>query len=286
MAGFVSAGSVPFEIAYFAGVVDALAGAGETSVFVTHASPFASSWQRAHEILPQLEEILRRTGKNKLNLVAHSQGGLDARLLASPHGLQAGDHIASVTTLSTPHLGTPVADLALDVLGEDRPSVVAPAVELLVRLLGRSVYDLDANAKSELRLQLLDLSEAQMARVFNPTYVDDPRVHYESYAGRTNLRRGDDACAGSVLANGPELDPTSPALQATTTYIEGNPLAPTVNDGLVGVQSARYGTFVSCVPADHIDEIGQLADGDLGLQPFDHVTFYRSLVGRLRTSGF
>lgn len=282
MAGFVSAGSAPFELVYFAGVIDALKRADEPQVFATAASPYASSWDRAHEIAPQIDAILAATGAAKVNLVAHSQGGLDARLLASPHGLGYGDRIASVTTVSTPHHGTHVADLALRVLGEDHPTFVDPAVELLVQLLGRSLYDLPASAKSDLRAQLLDLSETQMEHVFNRTYVDAPGVFYQSYAGRTNLRQGAAACAGSLLPNPDRVDATSPMLQSTTTLLEGDPFDPVVNDGLVSVQSARYGTFVACLPADHLDEIGQLQVGDVGLRPFDHLAFYRAVVARLR----
>ena len=246
----------------------------------TVASPYASSWDRAHEIAPQLDAILQRTGKRKVNLVAHSQGGLDARVLASPHGLAYGDRIASVTTVSTPHRGSSIADLALATLGDDAPSVVDPAVEALVQLLGEDVDHLTAEAKSNLREQLLDLSEEHMAKVWNPTYVDDPAVVYESYSGRTNLRLGDDACAGSVLPNPAAVDATAPLLQSSANFLEQNAFAPVVNDGLVTVQSARYGSFVSCLAADHLDEIGQSS-----FLTFDHLAFYRSLVARLRAAG-
>ena len=286
MAGFVSAGSAPFELVYFAGVINELASMGETEVYATVASPYASSWDRAHEIAPQLDAILARTGANKVNLVAHSQGGLDARLLASPNGLGYGDRIASVTMISAPNHGTHVADLALDVLGTDHPGVIDPAAELLVKLLGRNLYDLSPTAKSDLRKQLLDLSEAQMEHVFNRTYVDDPGVFYQSYAGRTNLRQGDAACAGSIMPNLDRVDATSPLLQPTATLLEGDPFDPVVNDGLVPVASARYGAFVACVPADHMDEIGQLQVGDVGLHPFDHLAFYRAVLARLRMLSF
>lgn len=286
MAGFVTSGAAPFELVYFAGVLETLAGAGETEVFATAASPFANSWDRAQQIAPQIDAVLAATGASKVNLVAHSQGGLDARLLASPHGLGYGNRIASVTLIATPNQGTHVADLALEVLGRDRPGLVDPAVELLVRLLGRSFYDLTPSAKSDLRAQLLDLSERQMARVFNRTYIDDPCVFYQSYAGRTNLRQGDAACAGSLDPNPDQVDATSPLLQPTATLLEGNPFDPTVNDGLVTVASARYGAFVACLPADHMDEIGQLQVGDLGWHPFDHLAFYRGVVARLRALSF
>jgi triacylglycerol lipase len=86
MAGFgkLTVGNV--TLSYFQGVVDDLARHGETA-WVTVVPPFAGSETRAQALAPQIDEILRRTGKAKVNLVAHSQGGLDARILASPAGL-------------------------------------------------------------------------------------------------------------------------------------------------------------------------------------------------------
>lgn len=47
----------------------------------------------------------------KVNLVAHSLGGLDARFLAS---VLKSDQIASITGIATPHYGSPLADWAYD----------------------------------------------------------------------------------------------------------------------------------------------------------------------------
>ena len=284
MGGFVSSGSGPFQLAYFAGVFADLETIGEREVYATLASPYASSSERARQIAPQIDSILQRTGKRKVNLVAHSQGGLDARVLASPNGLGYGDRIASITTFATPHRGTPVADLALAALGAPDPSFVDPAAEALVELLGWSLYDLPEDDEPSLRAQLIDLSEANARAFFNPTYLDDARVRYESYAGRTNLRLGRAECAGSVLPNGNALDLTAAPLQASATAIEGNPFAPLVNDGLVPVASARYGTFVRCVAADHLDEVGQPVLAGLAIRSFDHLAFYRAVVARLRAS--
>lgn len=276
MAGWGNSG--PLD--YFNGVGDALTAAGETEIFFTEVSPYASSVERAAQLGPQLEAIFASTHAAKLNLVAHSQGGLDARLLASPNGLNYGDRIASITTVSTPHFGTSVADLVLPVLGEDHPTAVDPVVEAVVALLGFSVYSLDNQDRTDLRAQLGDLSRDGSA-AFNALYVDAPGVIYESYAGRTNLRTGRDACKNSVLANDPwDLDPTNPALQLTATYLEGNPFDPNVNDGLVPVESARYGTFVQCIAADHLDEMGMNA-GIL----FNAPDFYVQVVQRLRARG-
>ena len=53
------------------------------------------------------------------------------------------------------------------------------------------------------------------------------------------------------------------------------------NDGLVPVDSAIWGEFLGCIPADHFDQIGQI----LGLSDFDHQRFYRQHVNLLKAYG-
>jgi len=58
-----------------------------------------------------LAELIRGLPEGRVNIVAHSMGGLDARYAISRLGLEG--RVASLVTIGTPHLGTPVADLAL-----------------------------------------------------------------------------------------------------------------------------------------------------------------------------
>jgi triacylglycerol lipase len=58
-----------------------------------------------------LAALIRSLPEGRVNVVAHSMGGLDARYAISRLGLE--DRVASLVTIGTPHLGTPLADLAL-----------------------------------------------------------------------------------------------------------------------------------------------------------------------------
>jgi hypothetical protein len=71
---------------------------------------------------------------------------------------------------------------------------------------------------------------------------------------------------------------------AYLNYTEGGSLfEPTPNDGLVTVSSARWGVFLGCIPADHPDEIGQVADDGPGLiSQWDHRTLYLQLLAHVR----
>ena len=93
----------------------------------THASdvlPTASLRRRAE----QLAELIDRTatGDGPIHLVGHSTGGLDARLVASPssqlstsaHAARWLPRLASVTTMNTPHYGTPLASFFATTRGQ------------------------------------------------------------------------------------------------------------------------------------------------------------------------
>ena len=56
-----------------------------------------------------IEKVLLETGKEKVNIIAHSKGGIDSRWLIRKYGFE--DRIASLTTVSTPHRGSELADL-------------------------------------------------------------------------------------------------------------------------------------------------------------------------------
>ncbi len=59
----------------------------------------------------RLQEILEETGAEKVNIIAHSKGGLDCRWMISH--LDQGAHVASLTTVATPHHGSHTVDVLL-----------------------------------------------------------------------------------------------------------------------------------------------------------------------------
>jgi triacylglycerol lipase len=72
-------------------------------------------------------------------------------------------------------------------------------------------------------------------------------------------------------------------LAATADYLQSQGLD---NDGLVPVTSAKWGSFMECVPADHLKEVGMLfQNGADPVSGFDHLLFFRSVVARLRAEG-
>lgn len=63
--------------------------------------------ERARELVDAIEAM----GHERIDLIAHSLGGLDARYALAHLGLAR--HVRSLVTVGTPHRGSPIADLVL-----------------------------------------------------------------------------------------------------------------------------------------------------------------------------
>ncbi len=281
---------------YFYGVQEDLSAAGDV-VYTPSLPPVATSSARARVLKDLLLTVLRDTGAPKVHLIAHSQGGLDLRALTNiddDDGSAAfpAEHIASITTISTPHQGTAVADLAA--LAPD--GALNPAGQLLAWLitgLNQPPSDLSGDAvpsdawspELDAALTLLTPAGASAFSLAHPWPADVPVF---SIAGVTNLQSLDHAqCHGSVWQALDGVDITDPALLASGALLAladgGTVLSPSPNDGLVSVHSARDGIFLGCVAADHADEIGQFGDNGAIGSGFDHLQMNRDLVAHLRT---
>lgn len=271
------------DITYFNGIKDDLEKAGESQIFVTLVSPYETSEVRAQQLATQIDAILSKTGKTKVNLIGHSQGGMDARILASPGGLGYGDRLASVTTVATPNHGSRIADIVLKIVPSDA-TTFTQLINAIAQLLERAVYEVQSDAK--LHAQLEQISEHYMETSFNVKYVDDPRVNYYSYAGRTDGLDGRPDCDTGLYPDDPtKLDDAQIFIKPMSLYLQAGLKKP--NDGLVTVQSARWGTFMQCVPADHMSEVGQInLSGPDPRSGFDHLQFWRSIVSRVRGYGY
>jgi hypothetical protein len=106
--GFSKIGS----LSYFNGVQGCF---GKSCEFIPPpVAPTGSIVERARQLQQAILDGVPSAVLNRgraLHLVAHSMGGLDARYLIAKNGLNRASWFASVTTISTPHRGTPLADI-------------------------------------------------------------------------------------------------------------------------------------------------------------------------------
>lgn len=267
-------------LSYFYGVKDDLATQGEV-VYTPAVDPFNDSTFRGAQLWTEIEKIKAETGKSKVVIVGHSQGGLDARVVAHDHP----ESVAAVVTLATPHHGTPVADIAMKLLADEDFSAI---VDALVNLIGAELYDAVGNETSVTKP--LKLFAQPGIQAFNAKYTDAPGVFYASIGGRSDGEYGGQDCAPTksvpfVEIYNSESDALEPLLWITAPILAGNGDKPKAHDGLVRGADSRWGEFWGCIPADHMDEVGQIA-GDNPGSAFQHKKFYRDLVAYLRSLDF
>ncbi|MGB3049713.1 MAG: hypothetical protein WBB42_01855 [Polyangiales bacterium] len=274
---------------YFEGV-PRLLGAMGYRAFAPEVSPFDDPLARAQQWKTEIDGIRARTGAEKVHLVGHSQGGLDARVLVAPagspretpigllDGLGYGRHVASVTTLATPHFGSLVADaIEGDIPGhKEAVKTVKRAMEVIASIIKRKPQDIDDAATA--------LTRRFMLEYFNPTIQDAPDVRYYAVAG--------DPITENVVY--PLLRPTYQLLNHESPSAGGGP-----NDGLVTVRSSLFGhsppadegqeqpavaehgrpswTPLGVLQADHIAEVG-IPLHLLRPNTYDHLAFFAGLA--------
>jgi triacylglycerol lipase len=262
-------------------VAEALEADGH-EVYVAIVPPYDSPEVRAVALADVVDGALA-DGHEKVNVIAHSMGGLDARHMISQLGY--GDVVASLTTISSPHRGSKVADTMLKVL--DGVHADDDLVDGLASAWGVTFNDLAED--SHVRAALEGISEGRSGS-FNEENPDDANVHYQSWAGVSSAfgiknPRDKNACEGQVLGNGRKADKMNATLLPMAAIVGGFKLTP--NDGMVSVESAKWGDFRGCIPADHLDEVGQMRhDEPDGRTKFDHVRFYRNVAFELADMGF
>lgn len=234
--------------------------------------PVESVAVRAAALAGQVDAFIAGNQLDRVHVIAHSMGGLDARYLISKLGYAA--KIRSLTTLQTPHRGSPLADLALGITHSLTVSQ-QDAILAITEVLGPGV------TADQLHRALVDLAEAS-APAFNAAIPDAAGVAYLSYAGfSTLLGVGNPYADGACAAPGattPAPSSLPGALQVTGPIVAGG-IALRPHDGVVPIDSARWGQFLGCLPTDHLDmtRAGARPAGELAI---DLVAFYRQAAAR------
>jgi triacylglycerol lipase len=271
---------------------------------------YQSVEKRAQELSKHVDQAMAECkakpgcDASKVHILAHSMGGLDSRYLVAklknPQGVPYAQLVASVTTISTPHRGSAIADKILSIT----PGAADPVINTLAGLWARTFTSRDLAADSDVRAALVGISEAR-APIFNRDVQNVKAVYYQSWAGITSQldirepidlhidQKEIDACDGKVESyrnradRTDDHDPISSVQLTASAPIVGKGLgnAAKPNDGMVTVESAKWGDFKGCIPADHMDEVGQHnGDGAHRWSRFDHIRFYRRVVFGLDAS--
>lgn len=215
---------------YWRGIEHSLERIG-SKVLVAKVPPFAEIHSRAqvlHEFLENKCQDLRaddselcnsNDNRVNLNLVAHSMGGLDCRYLIRKFE-PSNYRVVSLTTVSTPHHGSEFADFVT-----------------------RNV--LRSNLLKRKFPSIPQLTTSAMKK-FNEEILDDPNILYFSFGARFVPH------PYSLFKPTREIMKKEIIRRAQESRIEPN----VDNDGLVSVESAKWGTYLGTLDqVDHLDLI-------------------------------
>ncbi|WP_240315880.1 esterase/lipase family protein [Salinibacter ruber] len=220
-----------------------------------NVSPYNTVRARTATWNDRLQRVLDETDADRLLLIAHSMGGLDARYLISALGWH--EVVDVLVTIATPHRGSSVASLVLD-----QPELVRDWLADMADWVGTHILE---DGSANLRQALTELTPEHMENTFNPEVPNHPDVDYWSYGCR--------AGKGTAI-------PIAPIFRYLNRYLyeeEGE------NDGIVSVESARWGDYQGTIDADHARQVG-LSSGLAA--DFDSNAFYTSIVQNLADDGW
>jgi len=245
---------------------------GGAYVYVADTSPFNSSIERGEQLLAQVKQVIAITGKPKVNLIGHSQGGIDVRYVAAVRP----DLVASVTTVGSPHKGADLADYLRAHVQSG--SFTQDVLAYFATSLGTVLNLLTGHSNPQDAVAALDqLTSAGMAD-FNAKYPQGvPTTACGSGAASVSGVRYYSWGGTGILTNA--LDVSDPALGLTSFFYSA------ANDGLVGRCSSHLGTVIrDNYFYNHLDEVNQVL-GLTSIFESSPLTVFRAQANRLKNAG-
>jgi len=209
----------------------------------------------AEKLKDKIDEVLSKHEGNKVNLIAHSKGGIDARYLI--HHYRYHEKIASLTTINTPHHGAELADLFL------KPRIShSLATKKIMEVLAKLFLD----EKPDPYSSILELTTNEM-KAFNEEIKSPETVYVQSYY--------------STMTSGSEDLFLAPTFKYLTKQFG-------LNDGIITEHSAKWGQNVVKIEAKNRglshSEIVDIKKKDI--PDFSVPNFYLSIIEKLKEIGY
>ena len=228
------------------------------TVYYGQQQSAASVEDSGRELAARIRQIVEETGCGKVNIIAHSKGGLDSRSAIAHWGMAP--YVATLTTINTPHRGCVFAEYLLEKIPQAVRQRIADTYNAALKRLGDEDPDFLA--------AVTDLTASACA-ARNAVTPDDPGVVYESVMSWCRKARH-----GRFPMN---------MTQPVVRYFDGP------NDGLVAVDSAQWGSRFTL-----LEPTGKrgISHGDVvdlnreNIPGFDVREFYVNLVADLKRRGF
>ena len=228
------------------------------SIYYGNQQSAASCDKSGEELAGRIKQIVEETGCEKVNIIAHSKGGLDSRCAISKFGMDK--HVATLTTVNTPHYGCKFADWILSKVSRGFFEAVADKYNRTLKLAGDTNPDF---------CSAVECLTATGCEKFNEECPDSPDVKYYSI-GSVSVKAG----SGRFPLN---------LSYRFVKLFDGE------NDGLVSLDSMKWGENFEVLRPD-----GQrgISHGDVidlnreNIKGFDARELYVKLLSKLKEQGY
>ncbi len=222
-------------------------------VYTAQTDGFGTIENNAEQLKKEILEILDEENAEKINIIAHSKGGLDGKYMIE--NLNMREKTASLTTLCTPHKGSQIATMLLRL-----PDFLKRFIALWINLVYRIFGDEKPDA-------LKVCKQLERVNGEKPQDFDGIEgVYCQSYSSTLKKSR-DDFIMGIPLTFSKRLEKD-------------------FSDGLVSVDSSKFGNYRGdCIDesVSHLQILGYAA----GKKKKEKIySFYLQVLNELADFGF
>lgn len=212
----------------------------------------------AKELFARVKEIIEESGCEKVNIIAHSKGGLDCRYAISKLGMDK--YVASIITINTPHRGCGFADYMLKNVSLHTQNTIANTYNNTLKKIGDKNPDFIA---------AISCLTQEYCTEFNKNVHNMDTIHYESVGSILNY-----ATNGKFPLN---------FSYSIVKHFDG------ANDGLVSTKSFQWGENYELIT---VKGRRGISHGDMidlnreNIYEFDVREFYVQKIAKLKQMGF
>ena len=242
---------------YWGRIPDELTRNGAKIYYGNHQSALSIE-ESGKELAQRIQYIVNSTGCEKMNIIAHSKGGLDCRYAISRLGCDK--YVATLTTVNTPHRGCQFAEYLLEKLPQNVTDGIAAKYNAALKKLGDTSPDF---------ISAVSCLTSSYCKTFNETVKDSPQVSYRSIGSKLNRATG-----GTFPLN---------FSYNLVKFFDGE------NDGLVAATSFPYGEQYTYLQTNGRRGISHADVIDLNrenIRNFDVREFYVELLHNLKKQGY
>ena len=222
-------------------------------VYTANTDGFGSIETNAEQLRKHIREILSNEKTDKVNIIAHSKGGLDAKYMMQ--NLETDNVVASLTTLCTPHKGSPMASYILK-YPEPLLKFIAFWVNFWYKIFGDKQPDALKVCK---QLKVQSMTENDAVDFKSPAYC-------QSFSTTMDKSRDDFIMSIPLLIS--------------------HKMATDSSDGLVSVESSKFGEYRGNCISSSVSH-SQIVDFAVNKKKRERIyEFYLQLVNELAQKGF